>query len=53
MIADNINPSTPETAKNQNSNFIFLNIEKQMVPYKRSAEEVSFEWSTIGFRRQT
>ena len=29
----------------KNANFIFQNIEKQMVPCKSTAEEVSFEWS--------
>ena len=42
-------PKTPKSATNQNSrnipNFIMSNIEKQMVPCKSTAEEVSFEWS--------
>ena len=29
----------------ENPNFILQNIEKQMVPCKSTAEEVSFEWS--------
>ena len=49
-----VNPLTP---KNQNSrkkqNFILQNIEKQNVPWKCTAEEVSFECHTIGFRPQT
>ena len=40
---------TPKSAKNQNSRKISNsnseNIEKQMVPCKSTAEEVSFEWS--------
>ena len=40
---------TPKSAKTQNSrefpNFILQNIEKQTVLCKRTAEEVSFEWS--------
>ena len=44
-----LNPFTPKRTKNQNSrkipNFILYNIEKQMVPCKSTAEEVSFEWS--------
>ena len=43
------NSLTPMSVKRQNSreipNFILENIEKQMAPCKRTAEEVSFEWS--------
>ena len=42
-------PGTPKSAKSQHSrkisNFILQNIEKQMVPCKSAAVEVSFEWS--------
>ena len=42
-------PLMPKSAKNPNSrkiqNFILENIEKQMVPCKSTAKEVSFEWS--------
>ena len=44
-----IKPLIPKSAIYQNSrrmpNFILQNIEKQMVPCKSSAKEVSFEWS--------
>ena len=38
------NPLTPKNFK-KNPEFHLLNIEKQMVPCKSTAEEVSFEWS--------
>ena len=44
-----IYPLFPKSAQNQNprkiSNSILLNIEKQMVPCKSTAEEASFKWS--------
>ena len=48
LITNPLNPSPPRSAKNQNSKipyFILKNIEKQMVPCKSTAKEVSFEWS--------
>ena len=42
-------PLYSKSAKNQNSrkieHFILQNNPKQVVPYKSTAEEVSFEWS--------
>ena len=44
-----LNLLAPKSAQYKNSkkipNFILYNIEKQMVPCKSTAEEVSFEWS--------
>ena len=44
-----LNPLTTKSSKTQNSrkisNFILLNIKKQIVPCTSTAEEVSFEWS--------
>ena len=52
------NPLPFKSAKDQNPrkilNFILQNDEKQMVPCKSTAEEVSFEWSdTTGFCQET
>ena len=43
------NPFTPKSVKAQNwkkiSNFILQDMEKQIVPYESTAQQLSFEWS--------
>ena len=50
IIVNSFNSSSGQTKISRKIlNFTFSNATKEIVPSKSTAEEISFEWHTIGF----